>query len=351
MHNDVFRHPALWILLVGWAGCAAPAPPVAPAVAAIGCPREVATIGVPAVAQQAHVDRGFVGGAASPDGCTIAVWTTETLYTSWDGGQSFTQTAVSVGLARVAVAAHRIEVLDGARLGTLAPDQALGVVWRPLGDVKPGQLAAAGSWTAILGEHELAYSRDDGATWRHRPLPDTREVRDATLDPSGRLELDYLVEHLDEAAGGCADASTTYERWITTLGSDAWNRSPAIKGYPAGRRGDWTYSYHRDGHCDHFGETALLATHAGQTSVAIDHTRAGMTVGGGFLTFEPVTPPEPHLLELVGSQVVDHGAMPYSESPLTVLDTAGAAILVSNGAVRRWTSRGWRTLLRLDGAT
>jgi hypothetical protein len=336
----------------------APEPPsVAPPVIGTRCVSDVTTIGVPVAdpapgSPQVAVTDPVLGATNDPDGCTIAAWTSDALFVSWDGGQTFARFPAHGHIDDAAATANRVVVLrDQQRLGAVHPgDKEL--AWRELGALAVTEdqaiftVAAAGRWTAVLRSNQplIGATDDEGATWRFLKAPTTESIlppaaHSLRVTVDGHLRLTQRIVEVTEMGPG-ADHTNHYTadvrsgRWLAD--GDA-PRDPDASA--------WSYVLTGDKFWGCGGSDKLVALH---------HGKEVATLAGDLRPFEvPVeiasnriaayVTYDANLRRLHGARAIDLGGN-HAERLIGV-DQYGTLLGFAGSRVLRWSERGgWRVL-------
>lgn len=336
----------------------APEPPeVAPPAIGTRCVSEVTTIGVPLAgpapgAPEAPVTDAVLGATSDPAGCTIAAWTSDALFVSWDGGQTFARFSIDGHIDDAAATANRVVVLrDQQRLGVVHPgDEQL--AWRELGALAVTEdqaiftVAAAGRWTAVLRSNQplIGATDDDGATWRFIKAPTTEAILPSTahslrVTAAGRLWLTQRIVAFTDMGPG---ADNTHH-YTADVRSGRWLADGAAPRDPDASA--WSYVLKGDKFWGCGGSDKLVALHHGQ-EVA--------TVVGDLRPFEvPVeivgnrtvayVTYDANLRRLRGARTIDLGAN-HAERLIGV-DQYGTLLGFAGSRVLRWSEGGgWRVV-------
>jgi hypothetical protein len=306
----------------------------------VGCPSDVATIGVPVASAPADVHAApIVEVAVSREGCTIAALTATSIAISFDGGKSFAKGSWKSATQMVA-ADGRVMLLDGeGRLCTMQPGHP-GVCRSLPGTLAGPSLFAAGTWTVLAGGKLAGISDDNGETWRYIDL--LPELQVSRVDADGRL-YGTQIHAIDDPSGDGPGAYTSM-RFVTDLAHPHWRAlDTATPGTPADESGRYVLDTDKFWGCG--GSQKLeLAAHGHVTEVAGDlrdevwpirvHTTAGVT----FASLAN------RLVRIDGATVTDRGEMPDGE--LVGVDAKGAPIVRAGSQLLRWSKAGgWRVLL------
>jgi hypothetical protein len=307
-----------------------------------GCPDSVAMIGTRAEALQPG--ELLIDTDVASDGCTIAAWTSRTLYVTWNGGATFTALALAMDHASAHVAADRLVVVDRDlhRIGVMHRGDAA-PAWRPFPDLPLAEHAflsadASAHWIAVATDARIALSDDDARTWRYLALP-------AATD-------DWSASLLDGVTDDGTVTATAYQR-LDDSGEVTSSRTIRAR-VPDGVWRDatpapgWSYTFALDDFWGCGGTSKLLAHH-GRTertlaghlgddglplSLAASATAAYAMLPDGFV-------------RLRGATMID---LPLDDAALGArlvgVDHDGTAILRQDSRLLRWSKLGgWRELM------
>jgi hypothetical protein len=334
----------------------APAQPE-PAVIGTTCVADVTTVGAP-LGEPFDYDEVLAGALIEPDGCTIAAWTKDRLFVSWDGGATFATYQVGGAIGSVAVTRGRVAMVrDGNALGTVrAGDHT--AAWHELGVLSGGPepyelvLSVAGRWTLAYrySEQLLAVTDDDGATWRHPTPPKPAQF---WVTEDGRTWARHLeVIDVDPDADEPVDDRT--EHYVAAAGTSTWrNADAAVRKTQRG----WTYQVKSDQSWGCGGTVKIIALHHGRevgTVVNELHPQvfSPEIVSRGDVTFAMYRAyrtddeaPE-RLFRLRGTRSIDLGELPFlNVAHLVGVDRYDTLIAFDGGSVLRWSEGGgWRRL-------
>jgi len=328
-----------------------------PAVIGTTCVADVTTVGAP-LGEPLDYDEALAGTMIDPDGCTIAAWTKDRLFVSWDGGATFATYQVGRAIGGVAVTRGRVAVVRGGNaLGTVrAGDRT--PAWHELGVLAGGPesyelvLSAAGNWTLAYRPREqlLAVTDDDGATWRHLTPPKAAEFWVTEDGRTWARQWQALDE--DPDAGGLVHNRT--KNYVAAAGTATWQYADdAVRKTQPG----WTYQVMSDRSWGCGGTQKIVALHHGREVATIVndlHPQVFSTeiVSRGDVTFAMYRADRPddeqpeRLHRMRGTRSIDLDGIPFhSAGHLVGVDRYDTLIAFDGASVLRWSEGGgWRRL-------
>src|SRR6185503_14159036 len=331
----------------------APAQPE-PEPAAIGtsCVADVTTVGEP-LGEQLDYDEVLAGAQIDPDGCTIAAWTKDRLFVSWDGGATFATHVVGGASGSVVVTRGRVAMVrSGNALGTVrAGDRT--PVWRELGVLAGGPqsyepvLSAAGRWTLayLSSAQRFAVTDDDGATWRPLTPPVGAQV---WVTEDGRTWARRWQWNEEERDGDepIHDHAERVEHYVAAAGTSTWrNADAAIRKAQAA----WSYELRTDRSWGCGGTEKIVALHHGREVATLvnelyPQTFSPEIVSRGNVAFamyrenrsDDELPERLHRLR--GTRSIDLGELPFHNvAHLVGVDRYETLIAFDGASVLRWS--------------
>ena len=319
------------------------------------CVEDTSTIGLP-LGEPTSGSWGLLGVSASGQGCTIAAWAQQTLYISWDGGQTFADFAMT-GSFVVAAASGRVAIVrDGRELGVVQTGDSA-ITWHTItglaerdGDHNTvTDVVASGRWSVVAAAKLVMATDDDGATWRYL-TPPVNDFRLGEIDPDGRLTATAVVPLHPQTEGemnigGPVEVET--RRFETRIIAGHWRTLPALPGTLTAATRSWSYLLDTD---------EFWGCGSNQKVVAVRGRRREWVAGGlrddnyhvsiaasadvAFAGYDM------HLHRIVGARSEIVAEMPDEDPRIRAIDGGGSPLAIGASGLLRWSARGgWRRLL------
>ena len=276
------------------------------------CPRDVATIGMPYRAPD-YTPSKLRGASVDPDGCTIAAWTGDEVFASWDGGVTVA-TYSAPGVLQVLLTPRRLLVLRRNELAVIHPGAE--PVWRDLGAltsaVDPSALwmYAAGDWILVnrLTDPLIAASDDDGVTWRYLTPP--LKAQPYALTADGRIwAVARTIKPGIEPGKEEGPDDFTENTYVTDMRTARW-REHAMAPRPPIQ--EWIYILAEDQFWGCGGSTKIVALHHGREVASLANDLRDEVYPVAIVSNGPVSYARynQHLHRLRGTRSIDLGEVP-----------------------------------------
>jgi hypothetical protein len=170
-----------------------------------------------------RIPTGLRGVAASPSGCTIAIWGSHDIFLSRDDGASFVRLLPPRPLDAWAddlhtdVAIDADETVYALRGGRLEIEHRDGTTHeRAIPGAAFDHIHLSGRWLVLRSRDQLAASADRGATWHLRAVPPALTSATLRLDDDGTIHLAAATGTDDPVIYYIGDASHTWRKlWIS----------------------------------------------------------------------------------------------------------------------------------------
>jgi hypothetical protein len=315
------------------------------------------TIGVP-VGENDIASAELVAVRASRHGCTIAALTQDTLFVTWDGGQTFVKHSMT-GMNDIAASSGRVAIIRNRRdLGVVRAGETE-ITWHSVppftrrdGDIDTVvEIAAAGAWTVLVEGRLIAATDDDGRTWRYLTAPvDRASLGDLDLD--GRLTL-RVIEPIRTAtqeemiAGENIPRRT--RRFQTRIVGGRWHRLATLPGSVTAATPTWSYLRDIDQSWGCGSSEKVVAVRGGQPfGIANDLRSQDFHVSLAANDDVAFLGSGLKLRRITGKRMEEVADMPVGDPVIVAVDAGGAPLTSGYSGLLRWSPRGgWRRLLHV----